>query len=184
MADNGEIIIEMSDANNSNIFFDPLGKTLRGALDVSKVASKGKALAVGNVPGLRVGLTLRAKRARVFDPLGLPNEQARLDHINEARGRTFEKAIKPCTQETYTNMTDNELATFLYWMRRYVQEKKAVVVTGSAKLDGFDLPGDPIIDNYHDSNHKAPRYKSEFDELYHSGGNARRGPMVPVEKQG
>ena len=183
MSNAGEIVIEMGDEKNSNFFFDPLNKILRGALDVSKVTSKGKGLAVGNIPGLRVGLTISGKTARIFDPLGLPNERGRLDHINEARRRNFESEVKACPQETYEKMTDNQIGTFLYWMRRYVEEKKAVVMPGSARLNGFEIPGDPLIDNHHNSSHTAPRRLSEFDKLYRSGGNKPPEPLVPVEQQ-
>ncbi len=183
--DHGEIVIEFSAKKNENIFFDPLGKIVRGTLDISKVMSKGKSLPTVNIPGMRAGLTISRKRARLFDPLDFPSNQGLVDKINERQQRAPAPTIKPASPETFESLTDNQMATWLYWFKRYVDTGKAFHVAGSAKLEGVEIPGgDPMIDNFHDSSHNAPRRLSEFKKIFHSDGNTVPEPMVAVEKQG
>ena len=182
--DHGEIVIEISGQHNRNLLFDPQQVILRGAFDPAGIGPRGKALACGKIPGMRVGVNMRAKKARIFDPLEFPSNEKRLDEINEAFRRANMNQVKPRPQESFDALSDNTLSTWLYWMRRYVEEGKAFHVSGSAKLDSEKLPGDPTIDIGYDSNHKAPRLLSEFDALYHSDGNAKPDrPLIPTEQK-
>lgn len=179
-----EIVIEVSTPGSGDKFFDPLGMTLRGALKLSDVHEKGGTLPSMDIPGMRVGLTISSRKARIFDPLSFPGNQGILDEINNKRGGTLTQPYRACPQKTYKDMTANELATWLYWMQRYVKAGKAFVVQGSARLEGVKVEGgDPTIDNGFDSRFDAPRLLSEFDKLYHTGGNARPRQMVAVEDQ-
>lgn len=137
------IIIEIDSAKNEASVFPPYSRTvpLRGRLSANRFPRGTTAMefpgvmSVDNVPGLQVQVDLDAKTGRIFDPLSLIKYEALRETIATALRHEKVSAVP----EVKVPLTDDKLATWVYWMRRLVANCQASLL----KLDGDwpKLPG-------------------------------------------
>lgn len=137
----GNIIeIEVNGKNNNNLFFGPLGRSIRGRFELSKATSHHPAASVLTnrwsepIPGQRIGIDTDTGEGFIVEPLHEDEHTAIRDRIKktskiEPPKQTFERVHAP---------------TWLYWIKRAVDAGLAKVTAGKlpatvegAKMDLF-----------------------------------------------
>ena len=150
----GPVTVEVASALNSNLWFRPCERILRGRFAIENVphGSTPDELAQifrGNpLPGLYITVDPSRRTAEVRDPMGDPQRKDQLAEvvrrIKAARvvmawneEPTFEKT------DRRENLSDTDIKTWLYWMRRAVDSGHAEVVHGSLPrlVEIMKLPG-------------------------------------------
>jgi len=157
-----ELVIELGTEQNQDVMFNPLRKRFRGRYDRHLLppgsigGENSMAMRIDQVPGIYVTIDLGRKRARIVDPLSLPENKALMAHINKCIGGIGTK-YDPVAEEVHENMSDKQIATWIYWMARLVKKKYASVVSGSfpdrlpsrgVKVDFFNTSQAPRVNRY------------------------------------
>jgi hypothetical protein len=159
-----EVVIELGGARNENVHYGPLRKTLRGAwnryhLPPGTTAIEGSGvLNIESVPGMYLCLDVAGRTLRVVDPLALRDFAHLLPLINQNVSGGA-KDWKPVPSERYEKLSDDQLATQVYWFRRLVETGLARI----AQLNG-DWPsvaGRERVD-WFNTNPQAKKYADEF----------------------
>jgi hypothetical protein len=162
-----EIAIELSGPHNENFLFSPAQKILRGEFLKSRlhdgvVYRQGSGLArVHRIPGQVIAVNLSERKIRITDPLGFRENAKLLKDLAPLISTNPNGTLSPLEEIVSERASDDQLATFLYWMKRYVEEGKAIQYPGSAPLPE-KLPKGRVQVEFHASNPKYPRYLDEF----------------------
>ena len=181
MPASNELIIEIATANNNDVVFKPSdqqmlrGRKTRAGWGNTTFHSHPERNQMLNkeIPGLHIGLDAAERRARIFDPLADPKYKILLTEIESlitsfgvAQGKP-----QPCPDQIRENLSDNDIATWLHWMRRLVGEKKAIVRQGeiSKKVKGR------VQVSFGIESPDQPRYEDEW-ERYRKYGSAWNDP--------
>lgn len=142
------VTIEISCNLNRSYAFPPAVSNLRGRWSIRNMGSFDQAqrgfAAMPDIPGMYVEIDPKAGKARVYDPLGLPKNKNLLDQINKVHKAAMGTFIKPVEETRYVGLDKDEVASWLYWMRRAVEGAegweenqqadigpKAVIIEGS-----------------------------------------------------
>lgn len=138
----GEIIVELDSPNNNNMLFRPLQRVLRGKFDPKRMNGDGKAKHAPVVPGLHIGVNPKTKVGRVYDPLKEEREYLRVrDGLKASHGWSDIIIV----QEAIHN--DIDVTTWLFWMKRMIENGTAHLITGSAPMLE-NLEGKPNTDMF------------------------------------
>lgn len=165
-----EIIVEVDALNNASVLFHPLMKPLRGRWLDSRIPSgmgegQSHVRDIKDVPGQRIALDVQSKKGRVFDPIGDPEYQQLRVEIRQKwmTGSSMQPVLQtpaePIPEQEY-NLTQEQVATWWYWMKRLCDEKQCRHVAGSWGKQ----PEGRIKVNFYDWNRQNPQYKDQFDE--------------------
>lgn len=132
--------VEVRSEKNANLFFGPLGRTVRGRFELGKATPQHPAASVLTnrfsepIPGQRLGIDLDLNEGFILEPLNEERYAATRDRIKkhyriEPPKQTFEGVHAP---------------TWLYWLKRAVDAGLAEVTAGKlpeivegAKMDLF-----------------------------------------------
>jgi hypothetical protein len=130
-----DIVIELDEPTNCNVFYKPLGVVLRSAWSQGK--HRGSYLRsdlnpdVANtpdVPGLMLCLNVEKRSFRVIDPLNhIPSKDAFCKRLSQHAGRD---GISPVPDEQWQNLREEKLATHWYWMKQEVERGRAKLING------------------------------------------------------
>lgn len=82
------------------------------------------------IPGMYIELDTRTKKGRTYDPLSLPENKELLRKIATVYKHVFFVEGQPDKETPFENLTDDNVATWLYWMMRAVNDGDARVVSG------------------------------------------------------
>lgn len=122
------IEIEVDSPRNESLSFPPLQQEVRGRFLFHRVAepmAMSKAEEWGTeIPGQRIGLNVQAKEGYVKDMLHDPQYQ---DAKRKVEAHKFKL---PSPLEKYPLKTQDEIATWIYWMQRVVDAGIAKVISG------------------------------------------------------
>jgi hypothetical protein len=129
-----EVTIEIGDEMNRQILFGPTQERLRGRWDVHNM-QRGDTSGVGllqmpTIPGMYVILSPRERRGMILDPLAQPENINVLARISETHNSLFSRPCKPCEPIIREDMSDDDIATWMYWIWRCVHAKQARVLSG------------------------------------------------------
>lgn len=146
-------IIEIDSEANTSLHFGPLGRRLRGGLDLTRTLDIGAAEIRGAwpepIPGQRLELYASERRAVVVDPLGAegdPRQERNRQRIREAKFKL------PAAREEIDGV---DVPTFAYWMRRAVEGGHARLVSGKIP----DTAGEKVRLRFHTQEQADPRDK-------------------------
>lgn len=165
-----EVVIEIGDHRNRNILWPITQVVLRGRWNRSNLSGTTMAqvmTAMPDLPGMHISCDPSRQQARIFDPLADESNADLLfkaQRIHEQAYRTTAGPEKPILQE---NMTDTEIKTWLYWMRRFVDNNQARIIHGHL-LDQEDikkLPGKTKCELNNSSIH-AKKFREDPDPIY------------------
>jgi hypothetical protein len=138
-----ETIIEVAGGNNESVLFGQTGERLRGRWSAHKLAGRSSheslaalhaALPDGHIPGICLAIDPAKRTARRFDPLRETEEGQR---CWKAMGpvmkdyAAFLPAGQPWDTMEVANMTDDQLKTWAYDMRNFLDCGLARHVSGS-----------------------------------------------------
>lgn len=163
-----EIEIEIADERNRNVMWGPTMQLLRGAWSRANLHSDEMVEELGkmpNIPGMRIRLSIERRVALIYDPLALPHNEELKDKIAAIifeRWRVKQGPEKPTERK---NLDADEIKTWLYGMRRRLDDNKCRMITGELPtLDVIEtLPGRTRIEMFNNSA-RACRWKEDFSK--------------------
>lgn len=131
-----EITVEVADEYNRNLLFGPTQVRLRGRWDWANLA-RGETSEAGLtkmpvVPGMYLSVNVRQRQARVDDPLAFPQNRALMTTVNAVHTALWNFGTTPVDAVVYEGLTDDQLATWLYWIWRGLTAKHMRLLAGTA----------------------------------------------------
>jgi hypothetical protein len=150
-----EITIEVCGPNNERAKFIPTSEMLRGrwrALAIARFDThsflKQLMSRVSEIPGICLAIDVEKAIGRRFDPLKETAEGRKIWKDVESILKEFESnigAMRPWPEARYERMGPDQIKSWLYYMRRMIDGKKAVYAFGSQELPTIqqiaELPG-------------------------------------------
>lgn len=142
----GVIVLDIRAPLNRNPLFPPLGHALESEKRADQITGATPALlnSVGGViPGHRLEIDTRGGKeckARLIDRMRAPEHKAlgaKIKALAASEQGGFQTVTDFYAEESYT-VGEADLPSWLYWMRRLVDEKKAFYVAGSDQLPEYD----------------------------------------------
>lgn len=139
----GEWAIEIDTRQNDAYLWPPTQDRLRGSWSPYNYPPGSESSAglfqIPPFPGMQVRLNPREGRAVITDPLAQPANQELLRSISERYKHTFQmgQMSAGCTSvddKVHEGLTEDQIATWLYWMMRAVNSKYAKIASGSAPI--------------------------------------------------
>lgn len=132
----GAFTIELATPRNNNISFPPLRQTLRGrwsrSVLVGVTTNRTPALQnMPDIPGMCITLDPARRQARVYDPLGLPENKLLCDEINGYYRQITGTLGRPESEKTVTDLKEGGVKTWAYWMCRLLESDHARLVAGT-----------------------------------------------------
>lgn len=123
----GNVIeVEVNGKNNNNLFFGPLGRTVRGRFELVNATRHHPAASVLTnrwsepIPGQRIGIDTDTGEGFIVEPLHEDEHTAIRDRIKKTH------KLEP-RKQTFTRV---HVATWLYWLKRAVDAGLAKVTSG------------------------------------------------------
>ena len=152
------IVIEIADECNRSVLFHPNQMKLRGRWDSQRVSYKRPHPALAKlppiIPGIQIRVDIQKKLTGIFDPLSLPENAHIINAIKDARQEVsgISPGHDPWPAINRKDCADTEIKTWLYWMRRLVDEGQAVIVGPEDSLPTLEqleaLKGDIHISQF------------------------------------
>lgn len=139
-----KIVVNIEEPACRMAYFLPAGRELRPTIRPERL--KNQTIdpiinAVGEIPGETITLDATERKATIYDRWGEKQYKARRDEF-KARVKTSERLLdkavlgEPREPEEYQLHTDDDVATWLFWVNRLVESKIGVLVEGT--LPKFD----------------------------------------------
>ena len=164
-----EFTIELGDRLNSNHIWPINKKTLRGAWKNDNARhlaldTEGRYAAMRqmrDIPGTHIHVNTQRRTARIYDPLGEPSNKELLAHHVRIQEQTEGKKCGPDKVDLYSELTAEEIKTWLYWCRRKLDAQQACEVNGTVPAMGeiLAMPGKIIRDTNDDALTDEQRYR-------------------------
>ncbi len=181
--------IEISNSRLGPVMFNPIKEKLRARYRKSALIrdehTDQTSMLPDEIPGIYITVNLREKWARLVDPLSLPDYKTMLDQITSAK-RSQNVSAGACgfhTYPTYENLSNSELKTWLYEIRKlldhpYHQSKEwrdnparkmggpmAIIIQGTlpVRQEIERMPGE-IACNFFSNSHTAKRARAVVEE--------------------
>jgi hypothetical protein len=182
----GEFSIEVDTGSNDAVLFPPTQDRLRGTFSAHNLVM-GDTSSVGlfqmpNIPGMIVRVNCRTRTASITDPLAQPANADLLNEISKKHKVIFQgHGVTSVPDREREGLTDDELASWVYWLMRLVQGKKARQTTGSSDIPRTErdvkkmFPNATIKKDYFNSmsahaSREAEREREGEDEPAMAGG--------------
>jgi hypothetical protein len=127
--------IEIGNDKNRAVLFQPTQERLRGAWKRSNLNSDELTEVtqrLPDIPGLRIMLDAKSGRAVIYDPLGMPENEAVLQQAAALAKEVFGTNCGPVKERQYTEMKPDDIKTWAHWMRRLIQGSNARLTKGVA----------------------------------------------------
>jgi hypothetical protein len=129
----GEVTVEVDNALCRNILWGPNQMTLRARWDWARVPrnlTSEKLAKMPNIPGLQIVVNTRDRLARIIDPLGFRDNQQLARQVFAVWEQAFQE--KRCVVPTWERrgLSDDDVATWLYWLGRELEAKHVVLISG------------------------------------------------------
>ncbi len=159
------LVVEIGNDHNDMIMFDPLQKWLRGRWQKSGLSPGERSTShdprqVPDLPGLHVEVDANGHEARVFDPLSQDGHRETMANLNALLKKRNQPETQPMDTQDFRGMSDEQIASWVYHLRRLVDKGDATVVQG----DITKQPKGRIKQCYFQPGHLGePVYKDEFE---------------------
>lgn len=129
----GEVVVEVENDLCRNILWGPTQQTLRARWDWAKVPrnlTSEKLARMPNIPGLQIHLNCRERLAKILDPLGFRENHALARQVFSIWKAAFseDRCVVPIWERR--GLTDDDLATWLYWIGRELEAKHVRLLSG------------------------------------------------------
>jgi len=166
---NIEFVIEIGDRLNGTHQWPPTKKFLRGAwklentrnMDLDPEGQFAIMRQMRDIPGMCIHVSTQRKTARIFDPLAEPSNKDLLANITATYERAWGKKCGPDKPTVVDDMNADEIKTWLYWCRRYVDNRCCSIRQGDvpAVQEIFAMPGTIIREDNEDKMTNEERYR-------------------------
>lgn len=171
MASKDEIVIEMGRRGCGDVEFPPAMLILRGRFSQAELGpvNQGFCRKVPTVPGMRVALDIVGRKARIFDPLALPEFKETMDDVStllktQAGAVVNQMEPKPNKEQYWENMNDVDIASWHHWMKRLVEQDHTAILRQGHFLDQAKIPGRVKLDFLADPR-GGPTFQDEFQKM-------------------
>lgn len=160
-----EIVIAIDHPKNSDVYFFPINDSVRSKILPSRSRGTPKPwmqpLMLSGIPGQRIHLDVKASRGRITDELGDPKNEQVAELLQSHREGAPNKDIE------FADLSPEDVQTWLYWMRRLVNDQYQDAETGkltgtTAKLIQGTLP--ELEDIVATGLARRPNYNGELKE--------------------
>lgn len=164
-----EVVIECCTPKNQDVMFQPTSETYRGNWSNAKIPGTEMRPAIRQmpeIPGIHIAVDKENRTCRTYDPLDKDKDVwERINGILEENPHQFSK-MKPWPEVLHEDCDDNQVKTWLWWMRRLVDSGKARVRTGELPT-GDEILSMPGIARIGQFNSVAPRvFSAEKDSSF------------------
>ncbi len=129
-----EFTVEVADDNNKQWLCPILNEVLRGRWLRSNCPDQqftGNLRHMPDTPGIRITVNVVKRAVRVWDPLGDPQNAEIWAKAKAAYKAHFNEEAGVCREIVRHTLNDTDLKTWLYWVRRGIESKSLIVVSGS-----------------------------------------------------
>lgn len=128
---------EVWESRNRTIFYHPLQQKMRGAFipgrtphDTARYSGSGR-VAPPELPGMMLALNVRLRRLRVIEPIVHMLDQDKLTaELLASQNMQPTDGVEFNREGVRESLSDNQLATHWYWMKRHVDGQTATLVQG------------------------------------------------------
>ena len=132
-----DVVLEVGDSRNRNLMWPLTQDVLRGWWKMLNLigaeVTEEFTQRVPDLPGIRIEISATKKMARIFDPLATVEHASTLVRLNSvAKHSTIFgfSLVEPEKTREFQLLSQTDLKTWLYWARRVVDAKHAVIVSG------------------------------------------------------
>ena len=164
-----EFVIELGDAKNGNHLLPINQRMLRGAwkhentrnLDLDTDGQFAIMRQMRDIPGMCIHVSTSRRSARVFDPLGEPENKDLLENVATVVNKAFAKKCGPDKADHYQDLSADEIKTWLYWSRRFLDARQCTERQGSVPQmsEIMGMPGKIIRGSADESLTDDQRYR-------------------------
>lgn len=156
----GEVVIEIADDRNRSVLWPCTKRLLRGRwlrANLLGITMHRDIQTMPDIPGMRVSLNCATKTAKTTDPLNEPRQKELCERLKTVLSELFRIPSGPEKDSEKTNLSPSEVKTWLYWMRRLVDNAQALVISGALPEleDIAKLEGETSIQNWNSSQRVA-----------------------------
>jgi len=156
-----EFTVEVADEANRQWLCPILNEVLRGRWLRSNCPNQqftGALRHMPDTPGIMIAVNVIRKAVRVWDPLSDPRNAEVWAKAKAAFKAHFNEETSPFKEVSKANLSDSDLKTWLYWIRRGVESKSLTVINGTVPDHETirKCPGKTKIE-FFNSNQKAIR---------------------------
>ena len=163
-----EIVIAVDKPRNGNVYFYPTNCSVEGTLKPWRSPGanyKPPIAALGEIPGERIHLDVKGKTGRISHALSDPENAGLFERIKKA-SRSCQPPLKcgdkPAEDRWFRNLSDDQVNTWLHWMRRLVDRGHATILQGN--LPGAEeIKSQPVLAPSYDKRARGKRYY-EFEK--------------------
>jgi hypothetical protein len=139
----GEVIVEIGDEMNRQVMFNPMQERLRGRWDPHHLqlgdTSSAGLMQMPPIPGMYVCLSLTERKGVLLDPLSLAANATLLSRVSHTHHGLFKAHCTAVETKVKAELTDDDLATWLYWMYRIVSGGQGRLISGSLPDSPADI---------------------------------------------
>lgn len=184
-----ELTIESANSRLGPVVFNPTKSKLRARFNKGSMIGDEHVASTDmlpdGIPGQRITINIRERRAVIFDPLELPEYRDMLATITAAnRSTPMGKAATYYPRETYENLTNSEIKTWLYEIRKLLDQPThmtpgwgrdnrperrggplAILIDGKipTRQEIEDMPGE-LHCNFFSNSHNGPKVRKREHE--------------------
>lgn len=160
-----EVVIEVASPRNQQFMWPLTQVVLRGRwcrANLPGITMQPALEKMPDIPGMRVLCDPSRRIARVFDPLNEPGNQDLLSRCSRVHTECFRVAAGAEQDVELDSLDDTAVKSWLYWMRRAVDNGMAIVVHGDLpSMTTIEaLPGKTRCGAF-DSSARAKRYRED-----------------------
>jgi hypothetical protein len=134
-----EIVIEIDHPKNSDVFFHPIGRSLRSKWITQRSGSRAQgplnAFTMQSIPGLRIHLCMKHRYGRISDPLGDPEHKETMALINRVSKQLNPPRAesKPHDDEEFKALDEILQLSWLYYMMSLVEGRRVNIPNPTAE---------------------------------------------------
>lgn len=163
--------VEFGNAKGRNFSVASLGiRNIRGRFSIADMHSQeegsynveGRLASMPAIPGMHLEVSVKEKKARLYDPLSEDSEKGKVRRINAVLKGANMRECQPAEDSTF-KFDDDQLKTLLLELRRMKVSKKLTERKGSrlpSEAEVAKLAGEELNDLWNSSTTK-PRYKKD-----------------------
>lgn len=151
--DSIEVAIQLGDDKNRNFLWPMSKEKIRGTWlrkNVINQAINTEFNSIVDVPGQIIYLSTKTQRIVIEDPLNKPEYEHVKKQVLATVHNFFRVKMDVMPDKAMEYLTPSMIKSWLYWMFRFVESEKAVVVRGKMpdKTTISNLPGETSIQNF------------------------------------
>lgn len=155
----GNVVIEISTPTCGNIVWPHPRMMLRGEWRrdaIIGISARPGLQKMPSIPGLRIAFNGASRSVKVYDPLASVENATLLAEIHRCYDELFlanatrGHAGGPEPERHYPDLSNDDLKTWLWWMRRHVDEGNAKLIAGNLPTSGEirKLAGKTLVETF------------------------------------